>query len=564
MEQIIFRELMIYDDNEKVAQKIAFSRHKNLLTSERNSRGKSVIMKSLYHCMGANSSFDDKFVYKQRTFVLDIEYKEIEYKICRRKDKFIVLKNNELILNVPSSKISILSKFYEKEFNFSVYLKNRYKDLKIAPPAYSFSPYYLDQDKSWKQSSEPFENEFQFEKASRKELYYYHLSILDNKYNKAKSNSIDIERNIKETEKQLEVIDNVLSELRETLEAKDIAIDEEETASLVREIHSAIDFKLKVNQDIKNELYSIENLIVTLDIQKNELKSVIRNLRKENKDFLDKTIDCPYCNSIIDLNEMNRIRNDYNIEYLNNSIKQIEIEMNSNNERLTELQQKLAKSNQEIDTVYEEVTKTNELLTSYLNRKACSILFDKRLVQLSEIKSNIFKLNSDNEENLTVIKEYNHAKKVANKLFKTFYHDNLFKLQITNVESGSIKPFEKVKLSGSQYVRSTLAFFLSFQDVKDNLKSTKFDFPLVIDSPREGEQDKFSSQDIINTIFSKTKSNAQVIVATIDGEKYIEEIEEEINVIKLTNEKGKLLSDESYKSYIDEINKISGYLNSVK
>ena len=55
---IIFKKILIVDILNKFAKKVEFSNEKNLVTSPKNGKGKSTIIKSLYHALGANGVFD--------------------------------------------------------------------------------------------------------------------------------------------------------------------------------------------------------------------------------------------------------------------------------------------------------------------------------------------------------------------------------------------------------------------------------------------------------------------------------------------------------------------------
>ena len=64
MARINFMKLIIASPSEETAKIICFESNLNVITSNRkkgNDLGKSVITKSLYHCMGADCKFDDKF-----------------------------------------------------------------------------------------------------------------------------------------------------------------------------------------------------------------------------------------------------------------------------------------------------------------------------------------------------------------------------------------------------------------------------------------------------------------------------------------------------------------------
>lgn len=64
----IFRKLRITDVVNKCSKSIRFSERDNLITSDKNSMGKSILLKSLYHTLGADSSFDKILMSKMFCF----------------------------------------------------------------------------------------------------------------------------------------------------------------------------------------------------------------------------------------------------------------------------------------------------------------------------------------------------------------------------------------------------------------------------------------------------------------------------------------------------------------
>lgn len=77
MSRINFLKLIIASPSEELAKCICFEPGLNVITSNRengNDLGKSVIAKSLYHCMGADCIFDDKFDVNSKVFVLKFSF----------------------------------------------------------------------------------------------------------------------------------------------------------------------------------------------------------------------------------------------------------------------------------------------------------------------------------------------------------------------------------------------------------------------------------------------------------------------------------------------------------
>ena len=136
----------------------------------------------------------------------------------------------------------------------------------------------------------------------------------------------------------------------------------------------------------------------------------------------------------------------------------------------------------------------------------------------------------------------------AKKKFCEYYSDYLISLGVNLFSPKDIFAFKKLALSGSQYIRSSLAFYFSFLKVKTELNSNGYNFPLVIDSPREGEQDEYNSMNILEFVLGESVNNYQRIVASVNAKNYISpEKLKSINVIELTNEEGKVMSSDEYK-----------------
>ena len=91
MARINFLKLIIASPSEEAAKSICFESDLNVITSNRergNDLGKSVITKSLYHCMGADCKFDDKFDVNSKVFVLKFSYDSELYTIFRSRGQF--------------------------------------------------------------------------------------------------------------------------------------------------------------------------------------------------------------------------------------------------------------------------------------------------------------------------------------------------------------------------------------------------------------------------------------------------------------------------------------------
>ena len=125
----IFKELRITNIKEKKSKTIKFNSYNNVITSNKNSVGKSIIMKSLYHTLGADADFDKKFPLTDFLFELEFSYGKNNYKFTRLLDNIAIYKEEadlfDYKLEVVSNKgkRTNVSKYFEREFGLAVYLK---------------------------------------------------------------------------------------------------------------------------------------------------------------------------------------------------------------------------------------------------------------------------------------------------------------------------------------------------------------------------------------------------------------------------------------------------------
>ena len=70
--RVIFNEIYIFDINLKIGYSTDFKKGINIVTSSEvdgTDRGKSVLLKSLYHALGADARFDSKWSEKDKIYI---------------------------------------------------------------------------------------------------------------------------------------------------------------------------------------------------------------------------------------------------------------------------------------------------------------------------------------------------------------------------------------------------------------------------------------------------------------------------------------------------------------
>ena len=108
------KKLYLFNTKEMTAKYVEFSSGRNVITSSKidgNSVGKTTILKSIYHTLGADCSFDSNWPIKDIVYVLVVDIDNIEYIFYRHDKLQRVFAHNQLLCEATHK--SDLSKFLE-------------------------------------------------------------------------------------------------------------------------------------------------------------------------------------------------------------------------------------------------------------------------------------------------------------------------------------------------------------------------------------------------------------------------------------------------------------------
>ena len=84
MSEMYFKSILIADIVSHKARFQQFQKGLNVITSTNNHVGKSSLLKSLYHTLGANVKYDSVWNVNNKLFVLDFCVDNIDYRIVRQ------------------------------------------------------------------------------------------------------------------------------------------------------------------------------------------------------------------------------------------------------------------------------------------------------------------------------------------------------------------------------------------------------------------------------------------------------------------------------------------------
>lgn len=543
-----FNKIYIFDIKTEEAYTLSFKEGVNLITSsdvDGTDRGKSVLLRSLYHALGADSHFDTKWNEKTKIYILVFEVNNTEYSIYRSQHLFKIFDSNEKLIYTTIHR-SELAEFLGELFDFVIYLPDKNtKQLTIAPPVYSYLLNYLNQDQYDGTKFNSFKNLAQFSNF-KTNVIYSHLGVYNKDYFELIKNMEELEIEIKNKKDE---INDLIKMKNRTNKMLDGFSCPETTEALENELC----IETKKYSELLNEMNIVRNKLVELRNQLEEQNIALSQMSKFEKKqekqikIIMKSKVCPECNSI--LNDTLTIRSKkYNqIDNVLNLKDTIKIE----NARIQEDILKYEKEYSDLVNILDEhnkkIYKNQKEINNYTKFKGLNNLID-------EINSDLISNNetiAKTTENLKPIKKeikkvHELVKSIDEEYFKMIEKLKT-KFNLNELEVESYKQLSRnFCASGSNKPLSTVIWYLTLNDLKHEFNPSGTTFPMVFDSPNNAETDQLKKHALVQYILDSSNKFNQTIISAIGFKEEDYTINTKINIEILNNEKYSLLNKKTY------------------
>ena len=552
--QLLIKHLTILSISEKSAKTVSFHPQRNLITGE-NDVGKSSIIKSIYHSLGADVHFDNVWEKADAISLLTFSYDNRDYKILRSRDHFGLFDIHDNLLQSFDSIIKGLSPHFAKLFDNRLQLKQSQTNQRIpASPAIQFLPFYIDQDKSWTKPWDSFEGLGVFSSFKR-DLINFVAGIRPNEY-------FLLSERIDQLSAKLTTLRNesgVLSSAKKTVEKYipkvtfdiDIKAFKRDIDRLLVKLET---LKNKENEYRKN-LIKQKNKEVFID---NEITLVSKSIREINKDYehslndLDCEITCPTChatyeNSMVsrfglleDVDTCRSLLSDYleDKKKIAKDVSKLENQLNLQVSKVRDITSLLNEKKGKVrlqDLIQNESSKQ---VKEIFNRSQSN--YSTQIGEIEEKKSGL-------EEDRTKLNNKERKETIISR-FNTLIDLFLIKLNVHTLSSDGFSDIPlSVKSQGSDTPRALLAYYYAILFTSKEFTSLPL-FPLIIDSPNQQDQDATNRHKIIKFIFDNTPEDYQLILGTVD----LHGVEYEGHTISPAT-KLKLLNNEEFEDSYGEV-----------
>ncbi len=543
MSDMTFNKLYIFDLKEKKSKRVDFKKGINIITSDKkdgNNRGKSIIMKSLYHTLGADCVFNKLWNLEDKIYLLGFEIEDKKYFMYRNKEYFKLYNESKKVLFEVKNRDELGVKLSEL-YGFKIELPDRNGEVKVTPPVYSYLLNYIDQDKQRGVEFASFEGLGQYPKY-RQNLLYTYMNAYDKQYFELLKNKVKYDLELNKTKKDIDINKTILNDIQESLKGLNILNDIEVLKEKLKNDENEYRELLKKLEKVNNSLIKYENTKIELD---DNIEKLNESMQCTEKIIFKDSSKCSKCNSKIDNSLEMKVSNANDLEdyiILQEEFKVLKIETEKNLNRELSKYEDLIK---QINKFKQEITFDENSIEDILTHKAY-IELNTKIQNKNNTLQNQYTIAKENLEKIEKsIKEYNSKRASVNSKYNKGLSTIKQTFGLKEVDINK-KIYEKIKVTGSNISLFTFGWFVLLIKIRDEISSNMSGLPVVFDSPKNTDLDSDRTRKLFDFIFSELGYKNQLIVSSVGFDESEYKDYDINNIINLKNEANQLLDSIEY------------------
>ncbi|GEM_PF-2413290 len=529
MKSIIFEELLIWSKQNEKAKIVKFSKGINIITGPKNRVGKSTILKSLYHTLGADvpQLISPRLKNESAIFALKFKLGQRSFLVIRDENHFGLFdQNNKLVgkYHKISGSEGFSSKLYEL-LEFNLKLKNA-KNNKYSNvyPEYYFLPFYIDQDTGWKRTWTSFNNLGKVD-GYRKNMIEYHLGIRSAQSFHAKEELLELETKEKELLDVQATTIAIRDDFKATKSSQLINTDLEQFKDEVENLISELNDKKTLASKSLNNIKNLRNEILSLE---HEISLVETAIQEHEADYkycespeTPDELECPICASTFKNSITERFEYLDDISYCNSLLDHLKKSHITTREELKAAEDEystIVRAQKSIEVII-DAKKGKATVKDLLKSEGIKEILAEISNRLTKLDNSLSELKPKIRSARNAAKAATEAKKKINESYASYMKEYLNALDVNSVKEASYKDaVSHIYETGSELSRIILAQHMSYLNTMK--KHNKFVIcPLVIDTPNQQEQDSANLPAIYDFTFKKRLDNQQLILAAVDFKK---------------------------------------------
>lgn len=304
MNEMYFKSILIADIEKHTAKFQELKKGINVITSTDNHVGKSSLLKSLYYALGAEVEYDTVWDANTKLYIVKVSINEKDYTVARFQKNFAVFDEEKLVL-LTNSVSRDLAKLYEEIFSFSIYLPNKKTNkTELAPPVFSFMPYYIDQDRGWNGLYNSFLRMDQYKKTEREKSLYFHLNIYNKHRIEILSEKDRLKSEIEELKDKKEKIKTTIDFLSQEVQGIIPAETIDELENNLQIPKEKIALIVSGMGEVRNKIQELETTLQQHEYQLSIIREYHENNQNSNLPKYNRLHECPRCGYILMMNSI--------------------------------------------------------------------------------------------------------------------------------------------------------------------------------------------------------------------------------------------------------------------
>lgn len=517
MRRCVFHELLMLSLDERAGRRVSFHPRVTLVRGT-NDTGKSSLIKTLYRTFGATPEvMHPKWRAAEVRSVVRFSIEERRYTMLHNEGLYCLFDAAGTRLIKTRHVTKELAPFFADLFSFRLQLQSRSEETQ-ATPAFLFLPFYIDQDAGWAKNWSSFAGLNQF-KLWRKDVVEYHVGLRPNEYYQLKSGLTALQEEMRVLRERRGLLERVLKDLLADLARITFDVDIEVYRSEVERLLVVCGRLQRQEVALKASLTRIYNARMTIEAQLAITSAAAKELGRDYSyavDTIPDEVECPTCGTT----HYNTFADRFALARDESRCRELEAELQSDLGRLTEEADALT-------TKYSATTADLEEARGLLDQRQGDVTLQQLIENegkksaRSIVETEITAVNSEigRTDNSIVVMERNMTKlenpdrqsairsQYLNRMrryVKELDVPNLFERQFRRIDCA-------IAESGSDLPRGLLAYYFAIlQTIAENDAATFM--PIVIDSPRQQDQDDENWRAILRFLRDEQPEHSQMIL----------------------------------------------------
>ncbi|PFU30835.1 hypothetical protein COK80_09135 [Bacillus anthracis] len=504
----------------------------NVISSDDNNRGKTILIQSLMFCLGNVPAFPSTFNYMEYYHVIVFSIEDKQYTLCRKANSFI-LKNNHTLMIFDST--AELKRYWTKNlFKLPTITKSGVE--RIVDPELYYQLNFVGQDKK---DTSNIANKGFYNKNDFFNMLYSFTNI---------KNNIQTLENIDIIKKKIR---NLKDEKKTLLKQHKILKSTNVAANYLSSVNNKLNFESKIEkiEKIKEQILELSKSRNAALSRKSKCEITIKELKSLNRTINSGELKCMDCDSThINFNSAGKYS--YSFEVSTPEIR---------NQILESISEKISAYSEEIDNCTFEINARQEEMQNVLSQDEITlevlVAYKDEIYNAADAEKGINKLNTEIKTLENAILSNEHDSEEIIQKQQTLIKDITALMNNTyqKIDPTGNLNFESIFTKNNQIFSGSEATIYHLVKLYSLAKLLNYKLPIIVDSFR-AEDLSTEKELIVLNLFSEL--DTQVIFTTTLKSEEVGKYDDmlEINHIDYSKHTASKILN---KNYLEEFQKLT-------